>query len=1091
MRLNSPFTRFIVCALMLGWIGPGRAALTADRLRPLEQQLLRPAQAARLLDSLALALTSHPGYYLAHEIFLNQCLLAGRPLLADSVFRQIGNHPEGGGFARFMLGRLALIREDTTAALRHFAQALHWGELPLRWMLEISEVLHRKFGTAWRKKLLAMVPPDRRKGAAFQAQLRYISTHDPDALRLAPAVAKQPWAWEWDWHRAYSLFQAGRFSEARELAQARLRAALDQPVVRAHFHFLLGRSLLSKDVASAEVHLDSALVLSVQHHLYHLLQEAAGWKGIVNLRYRFDYPEAVFFYRLARQLALKIGAETHYFAWSGHLGEALFQQDEYSRALEVYLQAEKRARRKHNLPELIHFHWKKGDLFNYLRLEDLAEAEFTKARQLDEKIHHNRYRYFYQRGLADLAFRRGDYEKARALFQALLSRSHSLLFKAYGNIRLGLIFRAERQFKESEKALRRAMQAADSARFAQYQCWSRTHLGDLYQQQKAYRKAIDMYRRAWRWRDEVKEFTLPISLLTSWAQAELFLGQIDSARHHLKQAVALIEKAGTTVGSETLQGEFFSLVGTAYNLLAASYLASAPPVQSSPVDSALFYLEASRARRLKKMLAQPARLTSPAGPLAHLEAQLEQAQATLRGAICAGALPDSIQLYYSRVKTIQYQYLLEKMRLLQTTATPKARQQSASLKALRIPQDWTVLYYCLSQWRSYCVVLAANALSVVELPVVGDSLRRVVERLRHLLRDDQPAAASNDRLGFEAHRLYNWLMAPVEKSQLLSNKVLVVPDPEIMGLPFELLLRKAPIREPEDWAEASLQSDYAFAYAPALALPIRPGSRGRRRSKQWLILANPFVCSARSLAPDQKMSPPFQETFFQPLIGSEKEGQAITELHPASTFYRRAEARESLLDGNSLPWQVIHIASHGFADPWFDEFSGLVLADDTSHQADGYFMGYEILRQNFSAARLVSLSACETGTGRIQTGEGLLGLPRLFLGAGAGAVLMSLWKVEDEFSARLMPRFYQQLEASPQEPALALARARRRFLAQRQRSPDFTRYLHPAYWAAFQLYVNPARQFAPASPFTHPTWQWLLALTLLAALAIALYRCFH
>ncbi len=1063
------------------------ARITDQQLRGLNQALFRIDRAAATLDSLTIALRKEPGNYLLQEQFLDACLLAGRPGLADTVFKQLKQDAQGGTFAWYLSGRLALVREDTTTALHQMARALHHGPLPLTWMLELTHLLQQRFGSRWQQHLLNLVPSRRRKSPAFRAEFRYLSRDDPDALKSPPAEAAMPWAWQWDWYRAYTLIQQGAFRQGVDLAQRRLRQASGQPVLQAYFHFLLGRSLVERDLPAADAHLDSALLLSSQQHLYRVLQQAFGWKGIVNLRYRFRYRQAVQFYRLARQLALKIGAIDYYFAWSGHLGEAFYQLDEYSRALEVLLEAENLARKK-NLPqELIHFHWKKGDLFNYLGLYDFAEAEYLKARRLDRKVKNHLYQTFYEQGLADLAFRRRQHERAKRWFRQLLSRPHSLLQSAYWHIRLGLIARAQHRFDESEAAFRKAIQAADSAGFAQYQCWGRTHLGDLYQKQKAYRKAVDQYRKAWRWRSQVTEFILPISLLTSWAQAQLQLGLLDSAQRHLKQAIALIEQAGTTVGSETLEGEFFTLVGTAYNLLAATYLAKAQDGALPAVDSALIYLEASRARRLKRMLTRRPGPSGQSPRLRELERAMETWQLRLRQSICTGSPADTIQLLYSRVRTVQFQYLMEKMQYLQAGKALGEPWNSSISKRLNIPEGWTVLYYCLTPWRSYCLVMNPHGTRPVALKVCQDTLKQAVQRLRRLLRQ-MPEASRNVEPEAKtlAHRLYDWLMAPVQATAPLDEKVLVVPDPDIMGLPFELLLPKE--GETVNWIEHSLQARHAFAYAPALRMPATGPPRHRSPDDRWLILANPFACTARSRLNSRALAPPYQTTFFQPLVGSEKEGLAIAKLHPHSQLFRRAQAGESLLEASDIPWRIIHIASHGFADPWFDEFSGLVLADEPSRHRDGYLMGYEILRQDFSAVQLVSLSACETGTGRIQTGEGLLGLPRLFLGAGAGSVLMTLWKVEDEFTARLMPLFYQYFIQSSHDPVIALASARRQMLRQSLASPDFARYRLPQFWAAFQLFVNPSRQFLRQSGTSPLPWYWLLALMLLAIIGLLFYQ---
>ena len=104
----------------------------------------------------------------------------------------------------------------------------------------------------------------------------------------------------------------------------------------------------------------------------------------------------------------------------------------------------------------------------------------------------------------------------------------------------------------------------------------------------------------------------------------------------------------------------------------------------------------------------------------------------------------------------------------------------------------------------------------------------------------------------------------------------------------------------------------------------------------------------------------------------------------------------------------MHFATHGFVDYERPELSGLVLSlvDRNGQPQEGYFRLHDIYNLKLSAD-LVVLSACNTGLGKEIKGEGLIGLTRGFMYAGAGGVAASLWKVDDEATAELMTRFYE------------------------------------------------------------------------------------
>jgi CHAT domain-containing protein len=125
---------------------------------------------------------------------------------------------------------------------------------------------------------------------------------------------------------------------------------------------------------------------------------------------------------------------------------------------------------------------------------------------------------------------------------------------------------------------------------------------------------------------------------------------------------------------------------------------------------------------------------------------------------------------------------------------------------------------------------------------------------------------------------------------------------------------------------------------------------------------------------------------------------------------------------------ILHLASHGFfssevvtlnaeAKKEFLFHSGIVLTGanrslangSTSFQNDGIVTAFEVMNIDLTNTQLVVLSACETGLGKIENGEGVFGLQRSFMQAGARNVLISLWKVDDEMTKDLMIRFYQYL----------------------------------------------------------------------------------
>jgi len=144
-------------------------------------------------------------------------------------------------------------------------------------------------------------------------------------------------------------------------------------------------------------------------------------------------------------------------------------------------------------------------------------------------------------------------------------------------------------------------------------------------------------------------------------------------------------------------------------------------------------------------------------------------------------------------------------------------------------------------------------------------------------------------------------------------------------------------------------------------------------------------------------------------------------------------------------YRFVHFATHGLLNAAHPELSGLVLSlfDREGNPQDGFLKLQDVYNLNLPA-ELVVLSACETGLGREIRGEGLIGLTRGFMYAGAKRVVASLWSVNDVATAALMGRFYESMLTDGMAPAAALRSAQLAMWRQK-------RWTSPFYWAAFTI----------------------------------------
>jgi CHAT domain-containing protein len=219
----------------------------------------------------------------------------------------------------------------------------------------------------------------------------------------------------------------------------------------------------------------------------------------------------------------------------------------------------------------------------------------------------------------------------------------------------------------------------------------------------------------------------------------------------------------------------------------------------------------------------------------------------------------------------------------------------------------------------------------------------------------------------------------------------------------------------------------------------------------------------------------FSQLFFRPLPGTAAEARVLKTILPSATVWTQASATEQTIKHSTAPI-ILHIATHGFflqdivAPPVTTAIrglslssgrpealvasgvhvgnpllrSGLALAGANLHRTgedDGILTALEASTLNLSGTKLVVLSACDTGVGEVKNGEGVYGLRRALVLAGAETQMMSLWPVSDEGTRDLMVAYYKALQAG-QGRGESLRQVQLQMLTRSNRQ-------HPFYWASF------------------------------------------
>jgi CHAT domain-containing protein len=263
------------------------------------------------------------------------------------------------------------------------------------------------------------------------------------------------------------------------------------------------------------------------------------------------------------------------------------------------------------------------------------------------------------------------------------------------------------------------------------------------------------------------------------------------------------------------------------------------------------------------------------------------------------------------------------------------------------------------------------------------------------------------------YHLYQQLLQPIEEYIKEKKKLIVIPSAWIYYIPFEALIPSDEILGFSDLNFLIKQFDISYHYSSTLFAKTRRSKlKGNLSMYAFAPVYDSGEESERLVSPQSSNLRALDEnSTFGPLPESEKEVKALKRLFEKKNkdvkVALRKEANEQELKKNlEKTFQFIHIAGHSFADTDNPDFSGIACYE--SENEDGILYLGEINYLNMKAD-LITLSSCESGFGKLNFAEGLLGLNRAFMYAGCPNVVFSLWKVYDKVSANLMVDFYESV----------------------------------------------------------------------------------
>ncbi|MEA2173891.1 MAG: hypothetical protein QOD00_1483 [Blastocatellia bacterium] len=420
----------------------------------------------------------------------------------------------------------------------------------------------------------------------------------------------------------------------------------------------------------------------------------------------------------------------------------------------------------------------------------------------------------------------------------------------------------------------------------------------------------------------------------------------------------------------------------------------------------------------------------------------------------------------------------------------------------------TLLEYSLGAQNSYLWAVTRNSATLYRLPkrseldqlAIGFRAQLIPAKLQRRLvgidvAADQPqrglgldtSAPNSQEAGAFAAASNALYKAAVEPAASVTGdkRLLIVADGALNYVPFEALVKTGDGTDYSALPYLIKTNEIAYAPSASVLAAVRQAGNSKPAGRNILLVADPVFnsndararsggaatapataqganASARGLGLDSAVedvdaagasanasNAPGAGLPLMRLSGTRTEAEQIAKLAKASgaqadVWLDLNASEENIETRDMTKYRVVHIATHGLLNAERPQFTGLVLSLVGNKTEDGFLRTDEVFNLKLGSP-LVILSACETGLGKERRGEGVIGLTRAFMYAGAPTVGVSLWSVADRSTAELMTNFYKRLlTGQGASPANALRAAQTDMIAGKK-------YSAPFYWSPFIL----------------------------------------
>ncbi|SEK92197.1 CHAT domain-containing protein [Aquimarina amphilecti] len=499
--------------------------------------------------------------------------------------------------------------------------------------------------------------------------------------------------------------------------------------------------------------------------------------------------------------------------------------------------------------------------------------------------------------------------------------------------------------------------------------------------------------------------------------------------------------------------------------------------EQQTIEKIIYYIEKSKANALKDLINESK--TKEFAGLSKELLELEKSQRINRAFYQSRIIEERSKSTVNNSRVQEYENKLSRLKKTEDSLTTIIKNNYPKYHKLKykntivlvddiqkmLKDKSSLLEFFVSDQTIYAFIITKNRIEVKELKI--PKLNEKIQEFRLAITDKNTITYKTI-----AHQLYQDLIAPL-KDFFTGSELVIVPDGALWHLNFDLLLtRKDNTNNPKELSY--LLKEYIVSYANSANLLV-----GSDEKSAFDFTQMQKECLAFSFSNniDQQNSNTISLSalteYENDLPGTRKEIKSIAKIIDGNYFYG-LEAVEKNFKKNVSEYNILHLALHGEVDNERPENSKLFFTQSNDSIEDDLLHSHELFALNIPA-ELTVLSACNTGTGKIAKGEGIMSLGTAFQYAGAKSLLLSSWDVSDQTTPDLMKYFYTNLKEGMSKGE-ALQQAKLQYLNR----ANINR-IHPFYWGGFYLIGDTT----PIKFNNYYAWYWsIIGVSILAIFAL-------